>query len=52
VPTRVVKEDLERFGFAPEQVVLWSRGVELDIFRPGVQMAHDLKLLVAGGVPS
>jgi glycosyltransferase involved in cell wall biosynthesis len=43
VPTRVVKEDLERFGFAPEQVVLWSRGVELDVFRPGTQMSHDLK---------
>jgi glycosyltransferase involved in cell wall biosynthesis len=31
-PTPVVKADLERFGFA--NVVLWSRGVDLDIFRP------------------
>jgi glycosyltransferase involved in cell wall biosynthesis len=42
VPTRVVKNDLEAFGFAPERVVLWSRGVELDIFKPGDAMAHDL----------
>jgi len=43
VPTRVVKADLEAFGFAPERVVLWSRGVELDIFKPGATMPHDLK---------
>ena len=43
VPTRVVKDDLERFGFAPGRVVLWSRGVELDIFRPGPATAHDLR---------
>ena len=43
VPTRVVKADLEAFGFAPERVVLWSRGVELEIFRPGPTMPHDLK---------
>ncbi len=42
VPTRVVKEDLEAFGFAPERVVLWSRGVELDLFKPGRPMPHDL----------
>jgi len=42
VPTRVVKQDLERFGFAPGRVVLWSRGVELDLFKPGPAMPHDL----------
>jgi glycosyltransferase involved in cell wall biosynthesis len=31
-PTNVVKQDLEAFGFT--NVVLWSRGVDLDIFRP------------------
>ena len=40
VPTKVVKSDLEAFGF--ERVVLWSRGVELDIFAPGAAMPHDL----------
>ena len=33
-PTRVVKRDLERFDV--QRVVLWSRGVDLDIFRPQV----------------
>jgi glycosyltransferase involved in cell wall biosynthesis len=32
VPTQVVKTDLDAQGFA--RVVLWSRGVDLDIFRP------------------
>lgn len=32
VPTEVVKRDLEAQGF--ERVVLWSRGVDLDVFRP------------------
>jgi len=31
-PTVVVKKDLEEWGF--KNVVLWSRGVELDIFKP------------------
>ena len=31
-PTQVVKNDLEAFGI--ERVVLWSRGVDLEIFRP------------------
>lgn len=31
-PTLVVKIDLERYGFS--NVVIWGRGVELDIFRP------------------
>ena len=43
VPTRVVKRDLETFGFAPSRVVLWSRGVELDVFRPGPATPHDLQ---------
>ena len=43
VPTPVVKRDLEAFGFVPERVVLWSRGVELDIFRPGPATPHDLE---------
>ena len=43
VPTRVVKADLEVFGFAPDKVVLWSRGVELELFKPGVATPHDLK---------
>jgi glycosyltransferase involved in cell wall biosynthesis len=32
VPTAVVKRDLDAHGFS--RVVLWSRGVDLDIFRP------------------
>jgi glycosyltransferase involved in cell wall biosynthesis len=31
-PTPVVKNDLEKFGFT--NVVLWTRGVDLDIFQP------------------
>jgi len=31
-PTPVVKSDLERYGFT--NVVLWTRGVDLDIFQP------------------
>lgn len=31
-PTHVVKKDLEKYGF--NNVVIWGRGVELDIFRP------------------
>ena len=31
-PTVVVKRDLEANGF--DNVVLWSRGVDLDIFKP------------------
>ena len=41
VPTRVVKHDLEQFGFPPAQVVLWSRGVDLDVFKPGTPREHD-----------
>ena len=43
VPTRVVKADLEAAGFAAERVVLWSRGVELDVFKPGPRASHDLR---------
>lgn len=43
VPTRVVKADLEAAGFSPERVVLWSRGVELDVFKPGVRAPNDLR---------
>ncbi|MEX3548422.1 MAG: glycosyltransferase family 1 protein [Burkholderia sp.] len=32
VPTPVVKQDLESFGF--DNVVLWTRGVDLDVFEP------------------
>lgn len=30
-PTKVVKNDLEKFGF--DNVVIWSRGVDLDVFK-------------------
>jgi glycosyltransferase involved in cell wall biosynthesis len=42
VPTEVVRRDLLAHGFPPSKVVLWSRGVELDIFKPGPAMPHDL----------
>ncbi len=42
VPTEVVRRDLVAAGFPPEKVVLWSRGVDLDVFKPGPAMAHDL----------
>ncbi len=37
-PTPAVKADLEAFGF--DNVVLWSRGVDLDVFR--LQTSHRL----------
>jgi glycosyltransferase involved in cell wall biosynthesis len=43
VPTRVVKQDLEAYGFPEKQVVLWSRGVDLEIFKPGPAMPNDAK---------
>ncbi len=43
VPTKVVKADLEAAGFEARRVVLWSRGVDLDIFKPGQGEAHGLK---------
>ena len=43
VPTEVVRRDLLAHGFAPAKVVLWSRGVDLDVFKPGPAMAHDLR---------
>ena len=42
VPTEVVRRDLVAAGFASSKVVLWSRGVDLDIFKPGAAMEHDL----------
>ena len=42
VPTEVVRRDLLAAGFPSSSVVLWSRGVELDIFKPGPEMPHDL----------
>lgn len=35
VPTKVVVDDLEARGF--KNVVMWSRGVDLDIFKPGAR---------------
>ena len=43
VPTKVVKRDFESYGFVPERVVLWSRGVDLDIFKPGPAMPNDAR---------
>lgn len=43
VPTQVVKQDLEAFGFPASQVVLWSRGVDLDLFKPGPPLPNDAK---------
>ena len=40
-PTRVVKQDLEKFQV--QRVVLWSRGVDLDIFRPQASSRLDSK---------
>ena len=42
VPTEVVRRDLMAFGFPSSKVVMWSRGVDLDIFKPGPEMPHDL----------
>jgi hypothetical protein len=43
VPTEVVRRDLLAHGFAPHKVKLWSRGVDLDVFKPGPAMPHDLR---------
>ncbi len=43
VPTATVKRDLESWGFNPERVVLWSRGVDLDVFAPGPAREHDAR---------
>lgn len=34
VPTRSVRADLLTHGFDPARVIVWSRGVDLDTFRP------------------
>lgn len=41
VPTPAVKRDLEHYGFPKEQVVLWSRGVDLDLFEPGPALPNQ-----------
>ena len=47
-PTVVVKEDLEKYGFT--NVVLWSRGVDLDVFKmqdsKALNSAHPIFLYV------
>jgi len=35
VPTAGIREDLLGQGFDPAKVVVWPRGVDLDLFRPG-----------------
>jgi len=42
VPTEVVRRDLIAYGFLPSKVVMWSRGVDLDVFKPGPELEHDL----------
>jgi len=42
VPTEVVRRDLIANGFRESKVVMWSRGVDLDTFKPGAPMPHDL----------
>ena len=39
VPTHAVQRDLEAWRF--EHVVMWSRGVDLDVFKPGEAMPND-----------
>jgi glycosyltransferase involved in cell wall biosynthesis len=47
-PTQVVKNDLEKYGF--DNVVIWSRGVDLEIFKPQpskvLNSAHPIFLYV------
>ena len=43
VPTEVVRRDLIDNGFPSSQVVLWSRGVDLNIFKPGPAFPHQEK---------
>lgn len=43
VPTEVVRRDLLAYGFPDRQVVLWSRGVDLNIFKPGPALPHQEK---------
>jgi glycosyltransferase involved in cell wall biosynthesis len=42
VPTEVVRRDLIANGFSASRVVMWSRGVDLEVFKPGAAMPHDL----------
>ncbi len=41
VPTPAVKRDLVAFGFEQDRIVLWSRGVDLDVFKPGTPLPND-----------
>jgi glycosyltransferase involved in cell wall biosynthesis len=41
VPTPTVKADLDKWGF--KNVVLWTRGVDLEIFKPGPRDRLDTK---------
>ncbi len=34
VPTAGVRDDLLAHGFDPAKVMIWSRGVDLEIFKP------------------
>lgn len=43
VPTPAVKHDLQAYGFPPQQVALWSRGVDLDLFKPGAPLPNEEK---------
>jgi glycosyltransferase involved in cell wall biosynthesis len=40
VPTRSMQNELTEYGF--ENVVLWSRGVDTELFRPDVREPYDL----------
>ncbi len=43
VPSEVVKSDLLDHGFEAGQVVLWSRGVDLNVFKPGPALSNQEK---------
>nr|MBF0682002.1 glycosyltransferase family 1 protein [Pseudomonas sp.] len=43
VPTEVVRRDLLDNGFQAERVVLWSRGVDLNVFKPGPALPNQEK---------
>lgn len=40
VPTAGVRDDLLAHGFEPARVVVWARGVDLEVFRPEAAKAH------------
>jgi hypothetical protein len=39
VPTRSIHDDLARRGF--RNLAMWSRGVDVELFRPGARLAND-----------